>query len=81
MHARGQAKVGDTLVARSIIDSEFTGRIEQELTIANKLAIRPSISGRAWLTGTSHLILDSDDPWPEGYRLSDTWPDLLKAPS
>ncbi|HIL44707.1 MAG TPA: hypothetical protein EYG37_00600, partial [Candidatus Thioglobus sp.] len=29
---------------------------------------------RAWITGTHQLMLDSDDPWPEGYRLTDTWP-------
>jgi len=76
MHARGEAKVGDTLLARSIIDSEFLGRIEEEVLVGNKPAIRPSISGRAWLTGRSQLTLDTNDPWPEGYRLSDTWPRL-----
>ena len=76
MHARGQAKRGDTLLARSIIDSEFLGRIEEEVFIGNKPAIRPSISGRAWITGKTRLTLDKDDPWPQGYRLSDTWPML-----
>jgi proline racemase len=37
-------------------------------------AIIPSISGRAWITGTMQHMLDPDDPWPRGYRLSDTWP-------
>jgi proline racemase len=37
-------------------------------------AIRPEIAGRAWITGQSTLMLDPEDPWPEGYRLSDTWP-------
>jgi len=77
MHAKGQAKVGDSLVARSIINSEFTGCIEEELFIGDKTAIRPSITGRAWLTGRSQLTLNNNDPWPEGYRLSDTWPNLL----
>lgn len=76
MHARGQANVGDTLLARSIIDSEFLGRIEEEVSIGSTKAIRPSISGRAWLTGRSRLMLDPQDPWPEGYRLSDTWPKM-----
>jgi len=76
MHARGQARVGDTLLARSIIDSEFLGRIEEEVSIGESRAIRPSISGRAWLTGRSQLTLDKNDPWPQGYRLSDTWPKL-----
>lgn len=77
LHARGQARVGDTLLARSIIDSEFLGRIEEEVLIGTKSAIRPSITGRAWITGRSRLTLDIEDPWPGGYRLSDTWPRLM----
>ena len=76
MHAKGEAKLGDTVLARSILDSEFLGRIEQEVSIGDTAAIRPSISGRAWITGTYQLVLDPRDPWPEGYRLSDIWPDL-----
>ena len=76
MYAKGQAGVGDTLLARSIIDSEFLGRIEEEVTVGDTAAIRPSISGRAWITGRSQLTLDPTDPWPEGYRLSDTWPKM-----
>ena len=29
---------------------------------------------RAWITGTHQHMLDPDDPFPRGYRLSDTWP-------
>jgi len=64
------------LLARSIIDSEFIGRIEEEVPMGDSTAIRPSISGRAWITGQYQLKLDPKDPYPEGYRLSDTWPNL-----
>jgi len=74
LHARGQAVLGDTLLARSIIGSEFLGRIESETAVGGKPAIHPSISGRAWITGYSQLSLDPGDPWPEGYRIGDTWP-------
>ena len=76
LHARGEAGVGDVLVARSIIGSEFLGRIESETTVAGRKAIRPTVSGRAWRTGRWALSLDPDDPWPGGYRISDTWPGL-----
>lgn len=76
LHARGEAGVGYTLLARSIIDSEFLGRIESETKVGDKAAVRPSVSGRAWITGTKQLTLDPDDPWPAGYRLADTWPDI-----
>ncbi|MBT8078302.1 MAG: proline racemase family protein [Gammaproteobacteria bacterium] len=76
LHAKGEKSVGEALVARSIIDSSFIGRIEQITTVGDLPAIRPSISGRAWITGKYFLTLDEEDPWPEGYRLSDTWPRL-----
>jgi len=77
LRARGQLEIGETFVGRSIIDSEFRCHIAQDTTIAGRRAIRPVISGRAWVTGTSQLMLDPDDPWPSGYRLSDTWPRLV----
>ena len=77
LHARGVAGVGDTLVARSIIGSEFLGRIESETTVGGLKAIRPTVSGRAWRTGRRQLSLDPGDPWPGGYRIADTWPEGL----
>ena len=78
LYARGRAKIGDTIIARSIIDSEIICRIESETSVGDKAAIYPSVSGRAWITGTRQLMLDPDDPWPAGYRLSDTWPSIGK---
>lgn len=74
MHAAGEMQIGDTFTAESIIGSEFHGRIVSETQVGGKAAITPEISGRAWLTGMHQHMLDPDDPWPEGYRLSDTWP-------
>ena len=74
LHAQGQLDIGDSLLARSIIGSEFLGRIEADAVLPGQKAIRPTISGRAWITGQRRLELDAEDPWPTGYRLSDTWP-------
>jgi proline racemase len=76
MRAKGEMQVGDRYLARSIIGSEFLGRIEADTTLADKPAIIPSISGRAWISGTRIEMLDPADPWPSGYRLSDTWPKI-----
>ena len=48
--------------------------IAVETRVGGSLAIVPTVSGRAWITGTYQLTLDPGDPWPEGYRLGDTWP-------
>ena len=74
LHARGEMQVGDKLIGRSIIDSRFDCAIVAETRVGDKKAILPSIRGRAWITGTHQLMLDADDPWPRGYRVSDTWP-------
>ncbi len=76
LHARGELRVGDAFRGVSIIGSRFDCRIEAEASVAGRPAIVPSIAGRAWLTGTRQLWLDPEDPWPGGYRLSDTWPRL-----
>ncbi|MCT8162080.1 trans-3-hydroxy-L-proline dehydratase [Pseudoruegeria sp. SHC-113] len=71
--ARGQMAVGQTLEARSIIGSRFIGRILGQTQVAGRPAILPEISGRGWVAGTHQHMLDPSDPWPGGYRLSDTW--------
>ncbi|MDA0875539.1 MAG: proline racemase family protein, partial [Bacteroidetes bacterium] len=74
LHARGLMETGMTYRARSIIGSEFTGRILGTTTVGDVPAVIPAVSGRAWITGTHQHMLDPDDPWPFGYRVGDTWP-------
>jgi proline racemase len=76
LHARQQIEAGQRLVASSIIDSTFVGRIEAKTAVGDTPAIIPSIKGRAWTTGRKELWCDPDDPWPEGYRIADTWPSM-----
>ena len=74
LHARGELSPGEPFVGLSPIDSRFDCRIESLSRVGGREAVVPSLSGRAWITGTHQHMLDPDDPWPEGYRLSDTWP-------
>lgn len=74
LYAKGELRKGDRMIGRSILDSRFDCSIVDETMVGPKKAIIPSIRGRAWITGTHQLMLDPEDPWPEGYRLSDTWP-------
>ena len=73
LHARGIMQTGDRLTARSIIGSTFAGQILGETSVGALPAIQPEISGRGWITGIHQHMLDPSDPWPQGYRLSDTW--------
>jgi proline racemase len=70
LHARGELAPGQDFVNESFIGSRFIGRIAEETTVAgSRPAIVPTITGRAWVTGTAQYFLDPDDPFPEGFLL------------
>ncbi|GLU27391.1 proline racemase family protein [Brucella sp. NBRC 12950] len=74
MHARRQVAVGETFIHESIIGTEFIGRVLKETTCGGQAAIRPAITGQAWITAFHNYVLDPTDPFPTGFRLGDTWP-------
>ncbi|MCB1701633.1 MAG: proline racemase family protein [Pseudomonadales bacterium] len=76
LHQQGLMKPGDQYVAESVLGSRFTCAIDGTTRVGDRDAIFPLISGRAWITGTHQHTLDPEDPWPQGYRLADTWPVL-----
>lgn len=68
-YAKGKLKKGDAFVHESIIGSQFTGRIEEETTLAGHKAIVPSIEGWAKVTGYNTIIIDEDDPYAFGFQV------------
>lgn len=70
---RGEIDVGEDFVNESIISTTFTGRVEGTIRVGEISAIRPSIAGRAWITGTHQLGRDPEDPLGRGFGLGDTW--------
>ena len=74
LHERGELAIGERYLARSIIDSVFDCSIIDVASVVGRPAVIPRITGQAWVYGTSQYYLDPDDPWPAGYRLTDTWP-------
>ncbi|WP_299084473.1 proline racemase family protein [uncultured Ruegeria sp.] len=73
MHAKGEIVPGQSFEAVSIIGSRFVGQIIDTSEVGDRPAVIPEISGRGWITGIHQHMLDPEDPWPGGYRLSDTW--------
>lgn len=74
LRARGELRLGESYIGQSILGTRFHGRIVEEIDFHGRTAIRPIISGQAWIHGVQQHVLDPDDPFPAGYRLSDTWP-------
>ena len=74
LHAKGLLRAGQRYIGRSIIESRFIGEILGTTKVGHLDAVIPTITGRAWITGQSTLMLDPEDPYPQGYKISDTWP-------
>ena len=66
--ARGELGLNEDFINESFIGSKFTGRLIRETTIAGIPAVIPTITGRAWVTGTAHYLLDPTDPFPTGFQ-------------
>ncbi|MGB4779678.1 proline racemase family protein [Microbacterium sp.] len=67
LFARGELAADTDFVNESFIGSTFIGRVVAETTIGDVPAIIPTITGRAWVTGTAQYMLDETDPFPEGF--------------
>ena len=76
MREKKEIDINETFISRSIIGSTFETKIKEEINSNGKKMIKPLIKGSAFITGKQELYVSKDDPFPEGYRLNDTWPDL-----
>ncbi|WP_329124320.1 proline racemase family protein [Streptomyces sp. NBC_01353] len=69
LHARGELPLHQDFVNESFIGTRFTGRLIEETEVGGVPAVVPTITGRAWLTGTAQYFLDPEDPFPGGFLL------------
>ncbi|MCZ4068614.1 proline racemase family protein [Microbacterium sp. H37-C3] len=69
LHARGELPLHTDFVNESYIGTAFTGRLVEQTEVAGIPAVIPTITGRAWVSGTAQYMLDPSDPFPEGFVL------------
>ncbi|WP_406229463.1 proline racemase family protein [Nocardia sp. NBC_01009] len=75
LHARGELDLHTDFVNESFIGSTFVGRLIEEVELPGTedgetiRAVVPTITGRAWVTGTAQYMLDPTDPFPAGFLL------------
>ena len=65
----GRLHRGAELLHRSIVGSEFTGRVVGDADVAGRPAVITEVEGTAYRTGRAELTLDPDDPLREGFLL------------
>jgi proline racemase/trans-L-3-hydroxyproline dehydratase len=65
LHDERRLGLGETLLHRSIVGSEFTGRVVEEVPEG----VVTEVEGNAHLTGRHEFLLDPDDELGEGFLL------------
>lgn len=69
LHARGELPLHTDFVNESFIGTTFVGRLVEQTEVAGIPAVVPTITGRAWVTGTAQYMRDPSDPFPRGFLL------------
>ena len=81
LHATGELAIGQPFVHESIVGTQFIGKLLETTRITaapasaedELVGVIPTVSGRAWITAHSTIVLDPTDPFPEGYTVGDIW--------
>ena len=68
-HARGELRVGESIVIESIVGSRFRGQVVEETSFGPYRAIIPEVEGNAYITGRHEFLIDPDDPFRDGFIL------------
>lgn len=73
-HAQGELAIGQDFVSESILGTRFTGRLLGPATVGSGdnafAAVRPRITGSAYVTGFHSFVLQPGDPFPAGFKLA-----------
>ncbi len=69
LHHRRQLSVGQSFSNYSPLGTIFEGRIVGETRVGNLKAVKTEIRGSAYITGLHEFVIDTDDPFPEGFLL------------
>jgi proline racemase len=74
LHAKGKLALNREFVHEGILGTTFTGKLIGTRPVGAYQGVIPTITGRAWITGIAQYVVDSEDPFPDGFTVGDIWP-------
>jgi proline racemase/trans-L-3-hydroxyproline dehydratase len=69
LYAKGKLGMNEEFVYESITGTSFKGSVVGETMVGDFKAIIPQITGKAFITGFNHFIIDDEDPLKYGFVL------------
>ena len=71
--SRGELDLDEDFVHEGILGTTFTGRLIRKTRVGELPAVVPTITGSAWITGFAQFVVDTEDPFPDGFTVGDLW--------
>lgn len=69
-YSKGEMNKKDILINDSVIDTTMEGKFVEDTKVGEYDAVVTEVSGTAHISGFNQLVLDPNDPLPEGFRIS-----------
>lgn len=66
-YARGEIKIGETMVIESIVGSRFACRVKEAVRFGPHNAVIPEVEGTANFSGKHEFLIDPADPLKDGF--------------
>ncbi len=73
MYAKGELKLNQPFRHQGLLGVVYKGELVEETEIGGRKAVIPTIAGESWIYGYGNLVLDSTDPFTEGFTIGDIW--------
>ncbi|MDR1133376.1 MAG: proline racemase family protein [Synergistaceae bacterium] len=70
LSAKGLLEAGGAITSESIIGTRFQGRLLEKTRYFGYEAVIPEVSGTGYVTGIQQFLIDSGDPFREGFSLN-----------
>lgn len=69
LHAKGEVAMDELITIESIVDGQMQVKAQPSDKFYQHAAVIPQVSGRAWITGVHHFLLDPKDIFQQGFIL------------
>ena len=73
LHAKGALQLDQPFRHEGLLGTVYTGHLVEEVEIAGRPGVVPTIGGQAWISGFSNYVLDPTDPFANGFTVGDLW--------
>jgi len=67
LYARGELSLDTDYINEGIIGTQFKGKLLRQVQLGDFVAVKPAVTGTAYITGIQQFVVDPNDPFKNGF--------------